>query len=196
MSPGGGKLPDPLLAELLHVLQQKVAQGTVRRAIKCMRACSGVPASGTDPLTGCAAPGVRADEEAASPCEQEDDGTDDDGSEAESGSADGSADGDEDCSNSTTAVTRTAEPAQQASQAASSSSSCQEDDTMLQGGSQQHAEQQPRLVGIQLASASCSLSHGLRAHMRQQLAAGLDVQKQVAAMKALVEGDPLLAMSL
>jgi hypothetical protein len=32
--------------------------------------------------------------------------------------------------------------------------------------------------------------------MRQQLTAGLDAQKQAAAMKALVEGDPLLAMSL
>lgn len=67
---------------------------------------------------------------------------------------------------------------------------------MLQGGSQQHAEEQPQLGGIQLAPASCSLSHGQRAHMRQQLAAGLGAQKQAAAMKALVEGDPLLAMSL
>lgn len=54
----------------------------------------------------------------------------------------------------------------------------------------------PALHGIQLAAGSCSLSHSERAHLRQQLAAGIEEQKTAAALEKALANDPLLAMSL
>jgi hypothetical protein len=52
------------------------------------------------------------------------------------------------------------------------------------------------LDGIQLAAGSCCLSHAERAHLRRQLAAGLEEQKTAAVLERALENDPLLAMSL
>jgi hypothetical protein len=52
------------------------------------------------------------------------------------------------------------------------------------------------LGGIQLAAGSCCLSHAERAHLRQQLAAGLEEQKKAAALESALENDPLLAITL
>lgn len=54
----------------------------------------------------------------------------------------------------------------------------------------------PDLGGIQLAAGSCCLSHEERAHLRQQLAAGLEEQKTAAVLEKALENDPLLSMSL
>ena len=68
--------------------------------------------------------------------------------------------------------------------------------TDTNGPQQAAAVPWPVVDAIQLAPGSCSLTHNEHAHLRQQLLASLEADKEAAALQQALADDPLLSLSL